>query len=82
MSEARHDLHALFPDEGPILHALKVEDARFRDLADRHHAIEVEIQRLDAGLGAASDERLEELKKQRLRLLDEVMAMIAARKVE
>lgn len=82
MSEAGHDLHSLFPDEGAILHRLKVEDAHFRDLADRHHDLELEIRRLEAGLGAASDERAEELKKQRLRLLDEVAEMIAARKAE
>ena len=82
MGEAGHDLHSLFPGEEAILHALKMEDARFRDLALRKHELEAEIQRIESGQDAASDERVESLKKQRLLLLDEIAAMIAARKVE
>lgn len=82
MSEAGHDLHALFPNESAILHALKLEDARFRDLADRYHRIELEIQRSETGVAPASDDRIEALKKERLDLLDAVAALIAARKVE
>lgn len=78
MSETGHDLHALFPDHGPALHALKVEDAHFRTLAERHHDITIEIQRIEDGLVAASDARIEALKKQRLQLLDEVAGLVAA----
>lgn len=78
MSETGHDLHALFPDHGPALHALKVEDAHFRTLAERHHDITIEIQRIEDGLVAASDARIESLKKQRLQLLDEVAGLVAA----
>ena len=79
MSELGHDLHALFPEQGEALHALKLESPQFRQLAERHHALTQEISRIETGLDAASDDRLEELKKQRLSLLDEVAAMIAAR---
>jgi len=80
MSEVGHDLHALFPDQDAVLHALKVESEAFRELAKRHHRLSREIDRIESGLDAASDERLEELKKQRLDLLDEVAARIAKRK--
>ncbi|MCB4860377.1 DUF465 domain-containing protein [Sphingobium sp. PNB] len=79
MSELGHDLHALFPAQREILHALKLESAHYRDLADRHHELAQQIYRMEAGLDAASDDRLEGLKKQRLSLLDEVAAMIAER---
>ncbi len=82
MSETGHDLQALFPHNRPILRALKIEDASFRKLAERYHELELEIQRVDAGLDAASDERIEELKKERLRLLDDVAGMIEAREAE
>ena len=80
MSEVGHDLHSLFPADASHLHALKVESGPFRSLAERHHLLSREIARIEDGLDPASDERLEELKKQRLDLLDQVAAMISQRK--
>ena len=77
MSEAGHDLHALFPDHGPALHALKLGNERFRKLASDHHDLEAHIRRAEAGLDPISDEALEDLKKKRLLLLDEVSGLIA-----
>lgn len=77
MSEAGHDLHALFPDHGPALHRLKLENSHFRKLAGEHHDLEVQIRRFEASLAAVSDEDLETLKKKRLFLLDEIYALIA-----
>jgi len=79
MSELGHDLHALFPAQHDILHALKLESAHYRLLADRHHELAQQIARIEGGLEPAADERLEALKKQRLNLLDEVAAMIVQR---
>ena len=79
MSETGHDLQALFPAQRETLHALKLESAHYRELADRHHALALEISRIESGLEAASDERLEEAKKQRLGILDEIADMIAER---
>jgi len=76
MSEAGHDLHALFPGHGPALHSLKLENTHFRKLADEHHDLEVAIQRYEASLAAVSDEELENLKKKRLFILDEISALI------
>ena len=80
MSEVGHDLHALFPGEGSHLHALKVESGPFREFAERPHLLSREVDRIESGLDVASDERLDELNKQRLGLLDRVAAMIAERK--
>lgn len=80
MSEVGHDLHAMFPGEATHLHALKLESGPFRALAERHNLLSREIARIESGLDAASDERLEELKRERVNLLDEVAAMIAERK--
>ena len=78
MSETGHDLHSLFPDHGPALHALKLKDAHFRTLAEQHHEVTLEIQRIEDGRVAASDVRIEALKKQRLQLPDEVSGLVAA----
>jgi uncharacterized protein YdcH (DUF465 family) len=77
MSHTPHDLHAEFPDDGKILHRLKLEDAHFRKLADSHHEVNREIHRIETEIDPASDARLEDLKKQRLSLLDDVAALVA-----
>lgn len=77
MSEAGHDLHALFPDHGPALHALKLGSSNFRQLAEEHHDLQSQIQRTEAGLAAVPDDEMEELKKRRLFILDEIAALIA-----
>ena len=78
--DSRETLHDLFPDDEAILHALKTDDAHFRNLADQHNLLAKQIYRIETDIEPASDEHLEELKKQRLALLDEVAAMIAKRR--
>jgi uncharacterized protein len=78
MTHTPHDLLAEFPDEGAILHELKTANAHFRQRADAYHHLNQEIHRIEAGIDAASDARLEDLKKRRLILLDEVSQIIAA----
>jgi uncharacterized protein YdcH (DUF465 family) len=80
MSHVAHDLHAEFPNDGEILHELKVSDRHFRTVSDRYHDVNKEIHRIESEVEAASDERAEELKKQRLLILDEVAAMISKAK--
>lgn len=80
MSHVSHDLHAEFPGDSDILHELKVSDRHFRTISDRYHEINKEIHRIESEVEAASDERSEELKKQRLLILDEVAAMISKAK--
>jgi uncharacterized protein YdcH (DUF465 family) len=79
MSELGHDLHALFPAQRDILHTLKIESEHYRGLAARHHELALEIGHIEADLDAASDVRLEELKKQRLAVLDDIAHMIGER---
>jgi uncharacterized protein YdcH (DUF465 family) len=80
MSHVLHDLHAEFPNDNDILHALKLSDGHFRTVSDRYHDVNKEIHRIEAEVEPASDERNEELKKQRLSLLDEVATMISKAK--
>jgi uncharacterized protein len=83
MTHTPHDLHAEFPEDGAIMHTLKMNDAHFQRRADEYHDINREIHRIEAEVDAASDTRTEELKKARLALLDEISAMIAtARRAE
>jgi hypothetical protein len=71
-----HELHEEFPHDAEVLHRLKLTNPHFVKLADRHHEVNREIHRIAAEIDAASDERVEALKRERLHLLDEVAAMI------
>lgn len=80
MSDSGHDLRDAFPADAEALHRLKLESADFRALAERYHELAKTIHRIEIGIEAAADERLEALKKERLALLDEVGGLIAARR--
>jgi uncharacterized protein YdcH (DUF465 family) len=76
MSHVPHELHDEFPAQAAALHELKMNNPHFRALAERHHDLNHEIHRIEAGVDAASDDRVESLKKERLALLDQVAAML------
>jgi uncharacterized protein YdcH (DUF465 family) len=80
MSELGHDLHHEFSADHDALHELKVDNPYFRELAAKHHDLVQQIYRVESGLEAASDARLEDLKKLRLSILDKIATLIAARK--
>lgn len=71
-----HELSDEFPNDTEALHNLKLTSPRFVQLAERHHVVNREIHRIAAEIDAASDERLDELKRERLHLLDEIAVMI------
>lgn len=76
MSHFLHDLHAEFPANSEILHSLKLTDPHYAKVADDYHTLNKDIQRIESGIEASSDDRIEEYKKRRLAMLDEVSAMI------
>jgi len=73
-----HELADAFPGDAAALHQLKLTNAHFARLADQHHAVNREIHRIETEIDAASDDRLEALKKERLHLLDEIAVMLEA----
>ncbi len=77
MSHVAHELHAEFPEHADLLHQLKMTDAHFKRVSERYHEVNREIHRIEAEVEAASDARLEDLKKQRLAMLDEVTEMLS-----
>jgi len=71
-----NELADVFPEDAAALHRLKHDNAHFVRLAERHHEVNREIHRIETEIEAASDERLEGLKRERLHLLDEIAAML------
>ena len=80
MSNTPHQLAAEFPNDHEVLHKLKLESPHFVALADQYHTLNGEIHGIEAGIETTSDDYAEELKKQRLALLDEIAALLAKAK--
>lgn len=70
-------LTEIFRRERDLITRLKATDAHFARLADEYHAVNREVHRIEAEAEAASDERTEGLKKQRLALLDAISAVVS-----
>ncbi|MES0808011.1 DUF465 domain-containing protein [Roseibium sp. SCPC15] len=78
MSHVPHELHEEFPEATETLRALKAGDAHFSRLADEYHTINREVHRIETNVEPAADEVLEDLKKKRLHLKDQIAALLAA----
>lgn len=71
-----NELSEIFKRDRDLLTRLKADNAHYARLADEYHAVNREVHRIEAETEAASDERTEALKKQRLSLLDEITAIV------
>ncbi|ERP98887.1 hypothetical protein Q669_01095 [Labrenzia sp. C1B10] len=57
---------------------MKTSDAHFARLADEYHTVNREVHRIETDVEPASDDVLEDLKKKRLNLKDQIAAILAA----
>lgn len=71
----KHDLIHEFPEFRDQIHQLKMSDAHFARLFDEYHEKDHEIHRIETGAENASDDYLEDRKKERLYLKDQLYAM-------
>lgn len=71
-----NELTTIFARDRSLMTRLKQEDAHFARLADKYHEVNREVHRIESETEAASDERTEALKRERLGLLDEITAII------
>lgn len=78
MSHVPHELHDEFPEYEQKLHDLKVSDAHFAKLSDEYHEVNREIHRIESEIEPTSDVYLEDQKKKRLMLLDQISTMLHA----
>jgi uncharacterized protein YdcH (DUF465 family) len=73
-----NDLYHEFPEFTDAIHALKAGNQHFARLFDEYNLANDEIRRLE-GIGIpVTDETVEDAKKKRLHLKDEVYAMLLA----
>ena len=73
-----HSLAVEFPEIAKAIHDLKMNNKHFANLLERHDAIDMQITRDEEKLEPLSDDKLHELKQQRLVLKDELYKIATA----
>ena len=76
MSNAPNDLLEDFPDKRDRIHQLKTSDNRFARLFDEYNELNRTIHRVETRVEPQTDEAEEALKRRRLQIKDEIMAML------
>ena len=72
----KHDLIHELPEYKDKIHELKISDTHFAKLFDEYHDVDHEVRRIEEGVETPSDEYLEERKKLRLNLKDQLFAIL------
>ncbi len=78
MNIERHSLVKELPEYRDQIHTLKMNDNHFSRLFDEYHDMDHAIVRIEDGIENTSDDYLEELKKKRLNLKDQLWDMLKA----
>lgn len=73
-----HPLGRDFPEYKERLHQLKTTDAHFRRLAEQYEEVDKSVVRAEQNLEHLSDQDLEALKLERVKLKDNLYAMLSA----
>lgn len=76
MLHEKHDLVHELPEHRDAIHDLKLNNSYFARLFDQYHEINHEVHRIETGVENTSDEYLDERKKHRLYLKDELFDLI------
>jgi uncharacterized protein YdcH (DUF465 family) len=73
-----HDLHSEFPDHHDRIRELKMDNTHFSKLSEAYEKIVKELHRIEVQIETPDDLYIEDLKKRRLFLKDELFAMLTA----
>jgi uncharacterized protein YdcH (DUF465 family) len=76
MSNVPNDLTEDFPDKADRIRQLKASDNRFARLYDEYNELNRTIHRIETRVEPKPEEVEEELKRRRLQIKDEIMAML------
>ena len=72
----QHDLNHELPEYREQIHALKMSNGHFARLFDEYHDVNRHVVRVEVHAETATDFELEDLKKRRLKLKDELYEML------
>lgn len=76
MLNEKHDLIHELPEHKELIHELKMKNTHFARLFDAYHDTDHEVHRIETGVETTADEYLEQRKKERLSLKDQLFEMI------
>ena len=76
MSNVPHELAEEFPDHVARIHELKTGNAHFAKLFDEYHDLNRAIHRAETNIEPTDDFHLDEMRKTRLKLKDDIYGMI------
>jgi hypothetical protein len=76
MVPEKHDLIHEFPEHKEKIHELKTHNAHFAKLFAEYHEVDHAVHRIESGAEVSSDEHLENRKKERLHLKDQLFHML------
>jgi uncharacterized protein YdcH (DUF465 family) len=77
MSHVPHELAEEFPEHIQAMSQLKQTNTHFAAVAERYHHLNRDIHRAETDVAPTSDAVLEEWKKLRLALKDEILTLLA-----
>ena len=78
MSNTPHELHAEFPEFSDRIHELKTSDAHFEKLFDAYHEVNRAVHRAETNVEPTDDLNMENMRKQRMQLKDELFSLLSA----
>jgi hypothetical protein len=78
MPLTHHPLVKEFPEYKETIHRLKTDDPAFHRLMEKYEELDKHIFRIEDGSEPTEDVVVEQLKKERLALKDEVLQMLKA----
>ena len=76
MTHTPHELAEEFPEHVDKIHELKVSNAHFQKLFDEYHEINRAVHRAETDIEPTDDFHLEDMRKKRLHLKDEIYGML------
>ena len=78
MSHTPHELAEEFPELKDKIHEAKANNPHFLKLFDEYHEVNREVHRLETRVETASEDYEHELRKKRMVLKDELVAILNA----
>ena len=77
MTHVPHELPEEFPAKAEAIQAMRMTNTHFARLADRYHEVNRTLHRMETNIEPADDFTQEALKKERLKLKDEIATLLA-----
>lgn len=77
MSHTPHELAEEFPEHVAKMHEMKTSNAHFAKLFDAYHDINRAVHRAETNIEPTDDFNMESMRKERLKLKDEIYGMLA-----